>query len=313
MGLENSGGELQKNVSGVDSMKKILLIADVPNWAWGIKSRYIKKYLSNEFEIDIVYLNKEKKFDLTYDIYFSYSPYLMNSIKNHKLRKITGLTGKTCYTSFFKRGENYKNNVCALHTNNLLFFKMINGKNHDRVYHLPNGIDIRLFTPKNKTINERKLIVGYVGKIRKFKGYNEYIKPVISQSSKITRLMEKTGSPSTATSHEKMPDFYRNIDVYIVAAEDEGTPNPALEAAACGKPIISNYTGNMPEFIKDGINGFLVKKDVSAYVEKLIILYNNPNLLKRMGEEARKTAETWNWKIQAENYRKMFRECLRDC
>jgi glycosyltransferase involved in cell wall biosynthesis len=37
-----------------------------------------------------------------------------------------------------------------------------------------------------------------------------------------------------------------------------------LEAAACGRPIISNQIGNMPEFIKDGWNGFIVPRKLEC-------------------------------------------------
>jgi glycosyltransferase involved in cell wall biosynthesis len=96
-----------------------------------------------------------------------------------------------------------------------------------------------------------------------------------------------------------------------VSSETDGTPNGALEAAACGRPIISNKIGNMPEFIVDGYNGFLVPRNIEAYVEKLLYLKHNRTHLVEMGKNARKTIETgWTWKIQAENYRKMFRSII---
>jgi len=290
-------------------IKRILLIADVSNWAWGIKARYIKKYLSDEFFIDITYLDKDKEIHLNYDLFFSFSPYLLNSIKEKKVRKITGVTGVSCYRTYFHMKRDFRKEVCALHANNPFFYKKIEGK-HDKIYYLPNGVDTTLFIPQCKDIDKTNLVVGYVGKIRRSKGYEKYIKPIVA-SCKNVELMSNTNYYTRAVPHEEMPNFYRNIDVYVVAADVEGTPNPALEAAACGKPIISTRVGNMPEFIKNGVNGFLVKRDINTYIKKLTILRNDRNLLKRMGEEARKTAEQWDWKVKAESYRKMFRELLK--
>ena len=40
-----------------------------------------------------------------------------------------------------------------------------------------------------------------------------------------------------------MPEWYSHIDVLICASESEGTPNPVLEALACGVPVISTHVG----------------------------------------------------------------------
>ena len=67
----------------------------------------------------------------------------------------------------------------------------------------------------------------------------------------------------------------------------------------------------MPEFIKDGYNGFLVDRDVNAYVEKINWFKEHPEKIVEMGMNARKTVEEgWTWKIQVENYRKMFKTLL---
>jgi len=84
-----------------------------------------------------------------------------------------------------------------------------------------------------------------------------------------------------------------------------------LESAARGRTFIGNKIGNIPEFVKDGVNGFLVERKVEAYVDKLNWLKTHREECKQMGIEARKTIEEgWTWKIQTENYRKMFKEAL---
>ena len=113
--------------------------------------------------------------------------------------------------------------------------------------------------------------------------------------------------------HSEMPMIYNQMDCFVVASIEDGTPNPALEAAACGRPIISNNIGNMPEFIKDGYNGFIVPRKIGAYVEKIRYFKETRNELIRMGNNARKTVmESWTWKKQAENYRAMFREIFKN-
>lgn len=70
----------------------------------------------------------------------------------------------------------------------------------------------------------------------------------------------------------------------------EGVPNSIIEAMATGMPVISTYNGGIPELIKDGINGFLVKeKDIDGLYMKMKYLIENPDIWKKIGLRARKT------------------------
>ena len=84
-----------------------------------------------------------------------------------------------------------------------------------------------------------------------------------------------------------MRDFYQSLHVYVCASRSEGTPNPCLEAAACGLPVVTTPVGNMPEFVRDGVNGFFVARDVDAIAATLRRLRDDPELRERMGHAAR--------------------------
>jgi glycosyltransferase involved in cell wall biosynthesis len=178
----------------------------------------------------------------------------------------------------------------------------------ERVYYIPNGVNEKLFRPVKPIPLERdKIIVGHVGKECIAKGQKEIIYPAIKMSGaqRVTNVFTwKEKIP-----HNQMYKIYQEMDIFVVASSEDGTPNPALEAASCGRPIISNRIGNMPELIKDGYNGFLVGRHVAEYVEKIKWLQDNRDKLIKMGQRSRETIEKyWTWKIQAENYRKMFRD-----
>ena len=111
-------------------------------------------------------------------------------------------------------------------------------------------------------------------------------------------------------SAEEMREFYQSLDVYLCASRFEGTPNPCLEAAACGIPLLTTRVGNMPELIRDGINGFLVKRTVDDFANKLALLKDNLPLREEMRRAALAYTAAWDWKLQADNYRKMFEEVL---
>lgn len=85
-----------------------------------------------------------------------------------------------------------------------------------------------------------------------------------------------------------MDEFYRSIDVLVLTSEKEGFANVLLESMSYGKPVIAFDIGSPSELIRDGNNGFIVEENnVRAMAEKISELYNDHELLVRMGENAR--------------------------
>ncbi len=296
-------------------MKKILLMADCKKWAWGIKCRYIKKYLDNNpYSIDIVYLDEGDKYSDVYDLYITFSPKLAKNIstKIDKNKIIAGVTSHLAYDSYLKN-EDMNNKCVAIHANSIMLLNLAK-KNHKKVFYTPNGVDTNMFKEKPNNLKydgKRTLFVGYVGKEIASKGLNEFIKPAISKVKNCV-LLTNTKSWKRPISHEEMYTFYHKIDYYIIASIMDGTPNGGLEAASCGVPIISNKIGNMPEFIKNSVNGFLFNdRNIDEYSKKLIYVRDHPDIYKNMSEESRKQAIKWDWKIQVDNYKKMFEEVLK--
>ena len=289
---------------------KILLICDVRNWAWWNKSEYIKKYLSNEYDIDIINvfgkgkqgINK-KKYDLYFTYGYSFVNYL-NGIPKHK--KVTGVTAhrpKHLIVSQMKR--------CGyVHANSLLLKRDLKKWGLSNIFYVPNGVDTDLFKPiKNIPQKRDNIIVGHVGKDSVMKGQN-IIRTAIDKSKAKSFL--HLNDWQNMIPYKEMYKKYQDIDVFIIASDEDGTPNPGLEAMACERPVISNNIGNMPEIIKNGYNGFIVKKDVNEYVEKINWMRNNREKMIEMGKNARKSLieDGWDWKDKAENYRKMFEKIL---
>jgi glycosyltransferase involved in cell wall biosynthesis len=59
---------------------------------------------------------------------------------------------------------------------------------------------------------------------------------------------------------DQMRDWYNTGSVFLVTSTSEGTPNTALEAAACGCVVCTPPVGNMRELISSGINGVIIEK-----------------------------------------------------
>lgn len=289
--------------------KKILFVVDVKGWAWWFKACAIGNCLKDEFDFDVWFPGKSiipQKFDL----YLTFCPPHLSCLKGiGKDRKVTGVTSHIFFKECFgaKSKEFYRDKVAALHANSMLLYESVKGR-HSKSYYVPNGVDTSSFPYCNSNQNA-KLVVGFVGSRHRlgYKGFVDYIEPAI-QSVKGVDLKANFCIYSNKVSQAEMLSFYRDIDMYIVASVAEGTPNPMLEAASCGRPTISNKVGNALEFIKNGESGFLVERDVSEYVKAIQYFKDNQKEVERMGLIARRQAELWDWKIQAENYRNMFRE-----
>jgi glycosyltransferase involved in cell wall biosynthesis len=293
---------------------KIVFMTDVKGWAWWIKSEYIKKYLSDDFDIDIKNLIddngrmkfgnvNQNKYDLYFSYGFSYIDFLRQVPKHKKVCGVTAHRAKSVIFPEMKKAEHH-------HANSMMLLKELKDMGFERAYYVPNGVNEELFVPSKPLKEEGELVIGHVGKECAAKGQREFILPAIQSTGCKSATNLRTWKDKLP--HSEMPKIYNDMDVFIVASTEDGTPNPALEAAACGRPIISNAIGNMPELIVDGWNGFIVPRKIGAYIEKIKYFKENRDELIRMGKNARKSIEEgWTWKIQAENYRKMFKDIFK--
>ncbi len=100
--------------------------------------------------------------------------------------------------------------------------------------------------------------------------------------------LEKNVFLSGRLSPEKVRDRLRKSDVFLLSSLSEGISNAALEAMACGLPIITTDCGGMREAITDGVEGFAVPvRDPEAMEDSLKNLAEDPDLRFRMGNAAR--------------------------
>lgn len=80
-------------------------------------------------------------------------------------------------------------------------------------------------------------------------------------------------------------DYYLSSDIFILPSYAENLPNSVLEAMAAGLPVIVSDVGAIPELVKDGVNGLIIKPgDVKAIADRIIMLAKDRDLRKRMGD-----------------------------
>ncbi len=87
--------------------------------------------------------------------------------------------------------------------------------------------------------------------------------------------------------------FYPAMDVKLITSlpRSEGTTTTALEAMACGVPVIAFDVGAVREIVNHGVTGFLTSPlDVEATAAAALMLMNDPVLRFRMGSAGRQAA-----------------------
>lgn len=251
--------------------------------------------------------------DLFTDSHFSYFSAAVTSHSNIggglKSELTTpGRTRKDAYTLATRLLKRFKVvSVNSMELYNLLRPEILN------IYYCPNGVDSTVFTAKDrKKFNSSNIVIGWVGKDRSAKNYlviRESLKVLKREhniNSKIVLL--KSGLKGSMLNTSQMSNYYKEIDFYLCASWNEGTPNPALEAASSGVPIVSTKVGNMPELIIEGENGFFIEPTVDSIVERFVDLSNiSIEKYTKMSLDIRETVDnSWSWDEKIKGYVDIF-------
>jgi len=106
-------------------------------------------------------------------------------------------------------------------------------------------------------------------------------------------------------------DYYMSSDIFLLPSYAENLPNALLEAMAAGLAVVVSDAGAIPEIVKDGVNGFLIKAgDVDAIAQNIIKLAGDAESRKYMGKKNRELAlEKYDMRIIAERIDEVY-QCL---
>ena len=112
--------------------------------------------------------------------------------------------------------------------------------------------------------------------------------------------LERAVSLLPPQSHERLSTFYRASDVCVVPSHSESFGLVALEAAACGIPVVASAVGGLTTLVDHGRTGYLVEgREPADYAAPLAQLLGSPGDSARMAEAAAERAGAYTWKAAA--------------
>lgn len=95
---------------------------------------------------------------------------------------------------------------------------------------------------------------------------------------------------SKPVEEEELIQILQKSSIFINTTLSVPVPTALLEAMSCGCAVVTTATGDMPSFIKDGVNGFITN-DKTEMRSRLELLLQDATLCRKLGEAARKTIE----------------------
>jgi len=208
---------------------------------------------------------------------------------------------------------------------------------------IPAGVDLDLFKPVDREDARRSLgiqesnVLLSVGRIEPLKGLEILVRAMALLSDlEDSRLVIVGGKPQeddeikrlksiaaelgveTRTSftgtvqQTELPAYYSAADVFVLPSYYESFGLVALEAMACGTPVIASRVGGPGSFITSGETGYLVPWPCpEPYAQRLDVLLANPALAAAMGKAARAKALTMGWDMAARRIVNLYTTLIR--
>ena len=194
------------------------------------------------------------------------------------------------------------------------------GRDAERVWYVPNGVEGRFFRPRNYGAGEATKLL-FVGTWLDHKGVY-YLKDAFELLAgerrglrlTIAGCMADAGSvqnffsPETReqidvipfVAAEDMPSLYEKHDIFVFPSLMEGMPIALLEAMAVGLPVVTTETCGMMDVIESGYDGLLAKPaDAEGFAKEVRKLIESAELRRCLGGKGQETVRRRTWDATA--------------
>jgi D-inositol-3-phosphate glycosyltransferase len=213
----------------------------------------------------------------------------------------------------------------------------------DRIEIVPPGVDHAFFSPGDRRgarlalgLDDRPVVL-FVGRIQPLKGLDVALEAmdVLRRDDAILLVVGGPSGPQGLDAytqvrtmvddlglaprvrwvdpqpHHLLSTYYRAADVVVVPSRSESFGLVALEAAACGVPVVASAVGGLTTLVDHGRTGELVEsRDPVAFAAALDRVLGDPARARRFGAEAARQAAGYRWSTTAGRLRRIYADLV---
>jgi len=136
------------------------------------------------------------------------------------------------------------------------------------------------------------------------------------EMARLQALREELGIGDVVTfmgaqDQDTLQYYYAAAEMVVMPSDYESFGMVALEAMACGTPVIASDVGGLAHLVEHGRTGYRVPaRDPEALAAKITRLYTSEGLRRRMGQRAACWAEKYSWPVIADRIEAIYGELL---
>jgi D-inositol-3-phosphate glycosyltransferase len=218
-----------------------------------------------------------------------------------------------------------------------------------RIRVVPPGVDHELFFPRPRDQASARLhlagarLLLFVGRLQAHKGPDIAVRTLAEvvarapeaaedvvlavvggpsgsgQAAEVARLMNLASALGVGERvmffppqpQARLADFYAAAEVLLVPSRSESFGLVALEAEACGTPVVAAAVGGLRYVVDDGVTGFLVEgHDPGDHADRVLEILGARSRSRRMGEAAVAHSLRFSWDATAAEILGVYRELL---
>jgi len=206
----------------------------------------------------------------------------------------------------------------------------------DSIRVIPNFVDLDKYRRdaypchRSKLAREGEKIVTHISNFRSVKRVDDVVRVFSRIAREVpSRLLLVGDGPDRGKAHDVAEDegivdrvlflgkqnsvaeLLSCTDLFLLTSELEAFGLVALEAMACGAPVVATRTGGVPEVVEDGVSGVLADVgDIDAMAAAAIELLTDDERWQSFSREARRAAERFSADRVVSEYESYYQEVL---